>query len=71
MKTHLIHTTIRPLDFCLKEPFGPGLATNEARKYTRMEVWGTMFDNSAEQDYCEFRLYNGDRLVKTHRTVGY
>jgi len=55
----------------LAAPFGPELSQEETSAYSKMEVWGTMFDPSANEDYCEFRLFQGDQLVKTVRADGY
>ena len=50
-------------------PFGPGWDPVTAAALTRFEEWGTSF--AAPEDYCEFRGYAGDRLVRSTRLPGY
>lgn len=36
----------------------------------RLEVWGTNF-NEGTEDYCEYRLMNGDTVIVNRRVAGY
>jgi hypothetical protein len=35
----------------------------------RCEVWGTSFSEPSE--YCEYRFFEGDKQIATHRVTGY
>jgi hypothetical protein len=49
---------------------GPGVPEDLAKQVDRLELWGTSFDDPGE-DYCEWRLYSGDKLLATRYVPGY
>jgi hypothetical protein len=49
---------------------GPGVSEDLAKQVDRLELWGTSFTDAGE-DYCEWRLYSGDKLLVTKRAPGY
>jgi hypothetical protein len=50
-------------------PFGPAFDGVLARQADRLEVWGTT--EEASEDYTEFRLFKGGRVIGVARISGY
>ena len=55
-----------------KPPFGAGFSAEQVKdiKPTKLELWGSSFDDQGE-DFCEYRLFNGEQMVASKRVGGY
>lgn len=51
-------------------PFGPGFGNGQVKTATRMEIWGTNF-NDPGPDFTEFRLFKGSVFLASRRLNGY
>lgn len=50
-------------------PFGPAFDPTMAQQADRLDVWGTT--EAAAEDYTEFRLLKGNRMIGLARIPGY
>ena len=51
-------------------PFGPAFDPAMVQQADRLEVWGTT-EMADGEDYTEFRLLKGDRVIGVARIPGY
>lgn len=65
---YLIKETTDRIEMLLPSPFGPGFSKELVSEATKMELWGSDFN---ESDYCKFRLFNNDDLIGEQRISGY
>lgn len=55
---------------CAAPPEGPGFSTGVVARADRMEVWASSCSEPGD-DWTEFKLYRGSRLLDKQRIKGY